>query len=239
MVRRAAAVIREADPAATVVCPSMGQLWEPAYLAYLQRFGELRGYDYCDAAAVKLYPRRAADPPETMVELAERVDEAFHRGHGHARLWSTGTDFDVPYQLPLDEPRGADHAARFFLAGVYARFERMYFYNWGSARVPIVLQPAGGPATRAAAYVGRVRSWLSGAQVTSCRYGEPAGLAGNVWTCRFDRGGVPFEIWWTHEGTARVPAPAGLTVAERLDGSAGRVDGQVPLDGSLTLLRPG
>lgn len=55
----------------------------PASRRILERFGELRGYESCDAAAVKLHARRAADPPETMLATADEID------------------FEIPYQSPL------------------------------------------------------------------------------------------------------------------------------------------
>lgn len=237
MVRRAATVIRAADPAATVVCPSMGQLAQADYRDYLERFGALGGYDHCDVAAVKLYPARATDPPEMMVAVAEQITRSLHHTAGHAKVWSTGTDFDVPLQPPVDPERAADLAARFFLTGVYLRYDRMYFYNWGGGRVPIVLQPDGGRATRAAHAVAGVRGWLAGAEVRSCREGAQAGLPANVWMCAFARDGKPFEIWWTHEGAATLPAPTGRSVVERLDGDTYRLGEELTVTGSPLRVR--
>ncbi|WP_409495297.1 helix-turn-helix domain-containing protein [Amycolatopsis sp. cmx-11-12] len=235
MVRRASRIIKASDPEALVVCPSMGQLAEPAYRRTLERFGELRGYESCDAAAVKLYPRRLADPPEAMLAVADEVEQIFHRTAGHANLWSTGTDFDVPYQPPVDPARAADYAARFFLTGLYARFKRMYFYNWGSGRVPIVLQPVGGPPTRAAAHVERLGRWLDGARIQSCGEGMQAGLPENLWQCRFERDGEEFRIAWTSTGTARLPAQG---TVELLDGTRPESGaGSVEITGSPALLR--
>ncbi|MBB5853607.1 helix-turn-helix domain-containing protein [Amycolatopsis umgeniensis] len=236
MVRRASRIIKAGDPDALVVCPSMGQLSDPAHRRILERFGELRGYESCDAAAVKLYPRRLADPPETMLALADEIEQSFHRTNGHANVWSTGTDFDVPYQPPVDPARAADYAARFFLIGLYAHFKRMYFYNWGSGRVPIVLQPAGGPPTRAAAHVERLGQWLDGAKIRSCGEGTQAGLPHNLWQCRFERDGEEFRIAWTVAGTAPLPVQGG---AELLDGTRPEiVAGSVEITGSPVLLSP-
>lgn len=234
MVRRASRIIKTGDPEAIVVCPSMGQLAEPAYRRTLERFAELRGYESCDAAAVKLHPRRLADPPESMLAVADEVEQIFHRTAGHANLWSTGSDFDVPYQPPVDPARAADYAARFYLTGLYARFKRMYFYNWGSARVPIVLQAAGGPPTRAAAHVERLGRWLDGAKIRSCREGTRAGLPENLWQCEFERAGEEFRIAWTHTGTARLASPGPV---ERLDGTrVGAEAGSVEITGTPVLL---
>lgn len=81
----------------------------------------------------------------------------------------------------------------------------MYFRNWGGASVPIVLQPVGGPPTRAARYVERLRYWLSGARVRTCRKGAQAGLPDNVWQCWFDRRSRVSDLVDArrHRGTAR------------------------------------
>ncbi|WP_340685248.1 hypothetical protein LCL61_01995 [Amycolatopsis coloradensis] len=76
MVRRASRIIKAGGPGAVVVCPSMGQLGDPAARRTLERFGELRGYESCDAAAVKLHPGRMADPPETMLAIADEVERS-------------------------------------------------------------------------------------------------------------------------------------------------------------------
>lgn len=78
MTRRASQVIKSADPAATVVCPSMGELWDPGAFDGFRRFAKLGGYDHCDAAAMKLAPRNDSDPPETMLPLAQEIEKVLH-----------------------------------------------------------------------------------------------------------------------------------------------------------------
>jgi hypothetical protein len=48
MTRWSSAIIRSVDPAATLVCPGMGQLWNSEGVDFLQRFAKLGGYDHCD-----------------------------------------------------------------------------------------------------------------------------------------------------------------------------------------------
>lgn len=229
MVRRASRVIRSVDPEAVVVCPSVGQLWDAAGRRFLERFGALRGYEHCQAAAVKLHPRTAGDPPETMLTLVAEIDRTLHRAGAHPYLWSTGPSYDVPLHQPLETERAADHAVRFYLTGLYARYAhytRMYFYSWGGSRLPIVLQPVGGQPTRAGQYTGELRRWLTGTRIHGCGQGEAARLPANLWQCRFDRGGREFLIWWTHEGTARMELPDPVQV-RGLDGSGARVTGSL------------
>ena len=237
MTRRASAVIRSVDRDAVVVCPSMGELWDAESLAELREFAELGGYDHCDAGAVKLSARTAADPPETMLPLAREIEKALHRGNAGIDLWSTGTAYDVNVQSPIGADRGADHAVRFYLAGLYAQYRRMYFYNWGSSRVPIVLQPVDGPATKAARYVDRLQGWLAGSRIHSCGQGRPAGLPDGLWQCRFDHDGRAFLIWWTMDQRLTVSAPPGATSVERLDGTTTPAGADIAVSGSPVLLR--
>ncbi|MFS8097964.1 helix-turn-helix domain-containing protein [Lentzea alba] len=238
MARLAGRAIRAADPAATVVCPSMGELWDPVMLGELREFAELGGYDHCDAAAVKLSARNDSDPPETMLSLAREIDAALHAGGAGVVLWSTGSAYDVNLHQPVDADRGAQHAVRFYLSGLYAGYRRMYFYNWGSAKLPIVLQPVGGPYTKAAGHVARLRQWLAGSRIHSCGQGRAAGLPEDLWQCRFDRDGKTFLIWWTVDRSLRVPAPAGTTSVEDLDGGT-RAGSDLTVTGSPILVRIG
>lgn len=240
MTRRAKAVLDAVDPDATVVCPSMGRLWEADGMRGLERFSELRGYDSCDVAGVKLYQRTASDPPEDMLGLVGEIDRAFHRGGSHPKLWSTGTTYDIPLQKPLEEPAASANAVRFFLVGLYARYQRMYFYNWGGSKIPIVIQPDGQPPTQAALYVEELRRWVHGTRIHSCGNGIAARLPDGVWQCRFDRDGAELLIVWDPTGTTRLKAPRGVTTVRHLDDTTSPVasDGMVEVTALPVLLAP-
>ncbi|WP_345574500.1 hypothetical protein [Nonomuraea rosea] len=233
MTRRAARVIRSADPAALLVCPGMGRLWEEEGRELLWRFAALGGYDACDVAGIKLHQRTAADPPESMLELAATTDKTFHQAGIQPRLWSTGTTYDITLQAPLDESRARDYAVRFYLTGLYARYlnvERMYFYNWGGTTIPLQLQLVGRPPTPAALAVEQLQRWLAHARGYSCGQGMAIDLPANVWQCLFtvvepDRR-YEAAILWTHAGTATVTVNA--RTLHRLDGTESTVG---PRDG--------
>lgn len=232
MTRRASRIIREADRNATVVCPSITNLWAAEANKYLLRFAELGGYQYCDAAGIKLYQRQLTDPPETMLEAVRKVDRTFHRAGYHLPLWSTGTTQNVTLIDPLDEEAAADHAVRFYLTGLYARnwnLERMYFYAWGNSKIPLVLQAEGQPPTKAGLFVARLQQWLAHADLRSCGHGFQIALPENVWQCEFlipdERGTLrTARIRWTHAGTADTRVGAGARTAEYLDGTARELD---------------
>ncbi|MEU1555074.1 helix-turn-helix domain-containing protein [Streptomyces scabiei] len=226
MVRRAGRTIRATDPDATVVCPGMGRLWDPEAVRVLERFAELGGYRHCDVAGVKLYQRTASDPPETMLALTRTVDRILHHAGVHPRLWNTGTMYEIPLQKPLGRRRAADYAVRFYLVGLYARnanVERMYFYNWGGTKIPIVLQAEGGAPTQAALAVERLQRWLAHARIHSCGHGLASGLGDNVWECRFTVTGSRLRheaaIRWTDSGTAVTTSEPDLAAVHRLDGT--------------------
>ncbi|HEX7307631.1 helix-turn-helix domain-containing protein [Lentzea sp.] len=227
MTRRASTIIRATDAEATVVCPGMGQLWSEDGLRAFRRFAGLGGYGHCEVAGVKLFQRDASEPPETMLTLTAMIDQVLHEAGVHPRLWNTGTTYTIPLQGPLDERTAVNHAVRFFLVGVYARnrnLERMYFYNWGGTKIPIVLQAVGGTPTAAALAVEQLQRWLAHARSRSCGHGAASGLPGNVWQCRFTitTTGQPHEacIRWTDTGSATTTAEPGTLSVRRLDGTS-------------------
>ena len=232
MTRRASRIVREMDGDATVVCPSITELWAAGAHEYLLRFAELGGYQYCDAAGIKLYQRRITDPPETMLEAVRNVDRTFQRAGYHLPLWNTGTTQTLPLNDPLEEDTAADHAVRFYLTGLYARnrdLERMYFYAWGNGKIPLVLQAEGQPPAKAGLFVSRLQQWLAHAELRSCGNGLQITLPENVWQCEFlipDEHGVrrTARIRWTHAGTADTRVGAGARSVEYLDSTAREVD---------------
>ncbi len=173
------------------------------------------------------FQKTAADPPETMLDLVTTIDRTMHEAGIQPRVWSTGTTYDITLQGSLDETKARDYAVRFFLVGLYARkanLERMYFYNWGGTRIPVVLQAVGGAPTQAALAVEQLQRWLAHAQIRSCGHGAEIGVPGNVWECDFTvvepTRTYDAQIEWTDKGTATVNANPRAQALHRLDGSA-------------------
>ncbi|MFB9684285.1 helix-turn-helix domain-containing protein [Amycolatopsis plumensis] len=223
MTRRASRIIKAADPEAVVVCPSIAGLWTDEGRRVLRRFAELRGYDHCDVAGLNLHQRHALDPPETMVDLLGQVDHALHDAGVHPTLWNTGVTYEYVLEDALDDRRAVDYATRFYLVALYGSnfsLARTYFYNWGSTRLPIVLQGVGGPPTRAALAVEELQRWLSHTTSRSCGHGVAIGLPANVWQCEFT---TPdhrlLVIRWTHHGTAKTTAAPHAEEVRQLDGT--------------------
>lgn len=225
MVRRASRIIRRVDPEAVVACPSFSRLWERQGRSKLRQFARTGAYEHCDAAAVKLHPRRADGPPEEIIELATRVQGILYEEDVGPPLWNTGPGKDIATTGPIDARRAEDYAVRFYLAGLYSRkakLERMYFYSWGSTGVPLVVQPVGGAPTEAGVRVGRLQEWLDGARITSCGRGTSVGLPENAYECRFRLGPEPARAWaairWTRNGRAARALEPGAHLLRRMDG---------------------
>lgn len=235
MVRRAARIIERVDPDAKVACPSFGGLWEREGRELLGEFVRSGAYEFCDAAALKLHPRRADGPPEDIIELAAEVEDVF-REHSEAhRVWNTGPGLEIDDGARLSDRRANDYAVRFYLVGLYIRgwsnVDRMYFYSWGSRGVPLVVQPVGGEPTEAGRRIGRLHGWLAGRPISSCGKGAGVGLPDGVFECVFRRGqdrepgtkGPWMAVRWTRHGRAEGTVGKGAELLRRMDGSSARV----------------
>lgn len=231
MVERAARIIRRADPAAKIVCPSFGDLRQPRGERLLREFARTGVYETCDAAALKMPPRKADGPPEEIIDLAASVQRTlFEEEQSDVALWNTGPDRSVALTAPLGARHARDYAVRFYLSGLYARnfgIRRMYFYSWGSSTVPLVVQPVGGPPTEAGRRIARLQQWLDGARIVSCGRGAGMGLAQSAYTCRFERDGAELSVYWTTKGRTELSLPdgAGTWRLNRMDGSTAEARG--------------
>ena len=226
MVERASRIIHRTDPGALVACPSFGELWTEHGQELLRKFARTGAYESCDAAALKLPPRKATGRPEEIIELAVQVhDVLYEEGVAGVPLWNTGTDRDVAVSEPLDARQARDYAVRFYLSGLYSweyGVRRMYFYSWGSVRVPLVVQPVAGRPTEAGRRMERLARWLDGAAVVACGKGGQMGLAKGAYTCRFERDGKRLDVFWTTRGSARLTLAEGAHRLRHMDGRAVR-----------------
>jgi hypothetical protein len=232
MVERASRIIGRVDREAQVACPSFGSLWTRKGRALLREFARTGAYEHCDAAALKMPPRKGNGRPEEIIELSRSVQNLLHEENVHdIELWNTGPEWDINSTPPLDARHARDYAVRFYLAGLYSRhygMRRMYFYNWGSTHVPIIVQPVGGPPAPPGKRVGRLAAWLDGARISACGRGTQMDLPPGMYSCRFERDGQdgregkPFTVRWSARGRAEVPLDKGAYRLRHMDGSTVR-----------------
>ncbi|MFE5890677.1 helix-turn-helix domain-containing protein [Streptomyces sp. NPDC056462] len=230
MVERASRIIRRIDPKARLACPSFGSLWTGKGRALLRKFARTGAYAHCDAAALKMPPRKGDGRPEEIIELSRSMRNLLHEENVHdIELWNTGPEWDINSTPPLDARHAGDYAVRFYLAGLYGRHygvRRMYFYNWGSTHVPIIVQPVGGPPAEPGKRVGRLAAWLDGARISACGRGTRMDLPPGMYSCRFQRDGrdgTPFTVRWSVQGRAEVSLDhQGAHRLRHMDGSTVR-----------------
>lgn len=161
-----------------------------------------------------------------MTEQAVLIYNTLHHVGVHLPMWATGPAHDIPTVEPLREEDANNYAVRHYLAGLYARYGRMYFYSWGPRNLPLVLQAEGGPPTRAALFVQRLQEWLDGARIRSCGRGRSAGLPAGAWQCRFRLAdGAEAAVRWMAEGTAGMRTEPGAYRVDHLDGRKAPVEG--------------
>jgi hypothetical protein len=79
-------------------------------------------------------------------------------------------------------------------------------------------------ATRA---YGTTRDWLVGSTFSGCS------TTGVTVLCNFDRGGAPFYVAYTDDGSATsIPAPAGTATVTAMDGATVPAGTQVAISGN-------
>ena len=191
---------------------------------FVRRFAVAGGYSAatsrpssCTSVARRTSPRRSSRSPA-------EIDRTFHRGGVHKRMWNTGSTYNIALEPALSQQDAANYAVRFYLAGLHIRYERMYFYNWGSPTVPIVLQAEGGAPTESALFVEELERWLAGARIRSCASSTRGRLPRNVWQCELavtsgDARGERAVIRWIVDGEVVMSAEPGAYRLQRLDGT--------------------
>ena len=230
---RAYAVIKKAQPGATVVAASTGSRWVkgftefyPEYLTALRNLGWP-----VDAFSVHLYPMASGSPRDRayllgMMKTALRIANAPSRP-----IWETEINYGITNPgtgeaarlIPDAEIPG--YVARTYLDSLRYGIARSYWYAWTPEYRLLGIQMwSGYAATRSYA---ATRNWVVGSTFSGCS------TTGVVVLCNFDRGGVPFNIAYTDDGSAgSVTAPAGRTVVTALDGATSPVSGAVPVSGT-------
>lgn len=230
---RAYAVIKKAQPGAVVVAASTGSRWVKGFTEFYPEYlTALRNVGWpIDAFSVHLYPMASGSPRDRayllgMMKTALRIASAPARP-----IWETEINYGITNPgtgeaarlIPEAEIPG--YVARTYLDSLRYGIARSYWYAWTPEYRLLGIQMwSGYLATRAYA---ATRQWVVGSTFSGCS------TSGVVVLCNFDRGGVPFYIAYTDDGSAgSVAAPAGRTIITALDGSTSPVSGAVAVSGT-------
>ena len=230
---RAYAVIKKAQPGATVVAASTGSRWikgftefYPEYLTALGVFGWP-----IDAFSVHLYPTSTGTPRDRtyllgMMKTALRIAKAPAKP-----IWETEINYGITSPGTGEPARtipDADipsYVARTYLDSLRFGIARSYWYAWTPEYRLLGIQMwTGYLASRT---YGATRDWVVGSTFSGCS------TTGVLVLCNFDRDQVPFYVAYTDDGSvASIPAPPGTTVVTQLNGAAAAVTAQIPISGT-------
>ena len=230
---RAYTIIKRAQPGATVVAASTGSRWVkgftefyPEYLAALREFGWP-----LDAFSVHLYPLASGTPRDRafllgMMRTALRIAQAPPKP-----IWETEINYGITSPGTGEAARSIPDAeipgyvGRTYLDSLRFGIARSYWYAWTPEYRLLGIQMWNGYlATRM--YLS-TREWVVGATFSGCS------TTGVVVQCNFDRGGAPFYVAYTDDGSSGTLAqPAGTTVVASLDGATGPAGAQIAVSGT-------
>jgi hypothetical protein len=198
----------------------------PDYLASLADVGWP-----IDAFSVHLYPMASGTPRDRafligMMKTALRIAKAPPKP-----IWETEINYGITNPGSGEAARTIPDAdipgyiGRTYVDSLRFGVARSYWYAWTPEYRLLGIQMWNGyPATQA---YGRIRDWLVGSTFSGCS------TTGVVVQCNFDRGGVPFYVAYTDDGSpATLPSPAGVTVVASMDGTTAAAGSQIAVSGT-------
>jgi hypothetical protein len=231
---RAYAIIKGMQPGATVVAASTGSRWVkgftefyPDYLAALKTLN----WPF-DAYSVHLYPTSTGTPRDRAYLLGMMKTALRIAGAPAKPIWETEINYGITdpgsgqaaHTIPDADIPG--YVSRTYLDSLRFGIARSYWYAWTPEYRLLGIQMWNGYLSSRA--VGATRNWLLGARFSGCT------TTGVVVQCNFDRGGVPFYVAYTDDGSAAtLPQPKGTTtVTALMDGSTTPAAAQIPVSGT-------
>jgi hypothetical protein len=230
---RAYAIIKRAQPGATVVAASTGSRWVKGFTEFYPEYlAALREFRWpIDAYSVHLYPLASGTPRDRafllgMMRTALRIAEAPAKP-----IWETEINYGITNPGTGEAARGIPDAeipgyvGRTYLDSLRFGIARSYWYAWTPEYRLLGIQMWNGYlATR---MYQRIREWVVGATFNGCS------TTGVVVQCNFDRGGVPFYVAYTDDGsTGTLTAPPSTSVVTGMDGATAPTTAQLPVSGT-------
>jgi hypothetical protein len=216
LAREAYSIIKQVDPAATVVSPGEtgGPYWLDPYLA-------AGGGNYADVIAYHFYtPATDPGPEELPLKIAAVKAVMAKYGQQSKSLWNTefgycmassdGSVTDavcngvLPGRHVLSADMGASYLARAYLIGAAYGITRFFWYSWDNKVLGLV-QPDRATLKPSAIAYREVRNWMVGSRVDRC-LGDATGI---IWTCQITRPDFTVaHVVWRTTGTSAFALPA-------------------------------
>lgn len=227
LTREAAKVIRQVDPQALVVSPSMAGQHQG--LRRLDAFLKAGGGEYVDVIGFHFYLVDTT-APEELPGLVERVRQLLTvHGVGNRPIWNTesGLVIQSPGKrvMPLlphgrgvlsvvfSDEMAAGMLARYLVLGVHSGLERYYWFAWDSGSMGLLTAQKPRVPNKAGHAYATMRRWLEGARFNGCTE-DPEGY----WRCRLSdpRNNRQAEIVWSATGYRPLSTIPGMRYCEHL-----------------------
>ncbi len=214
------AVLKEVDPAITVISPSVTGTYG---VPWLDRFLEKGGGAYVDVIGYHFYVR--PNPPEAMLDLVVRVKETMVKyGVANKPLWNTETGWLIDNHRTevkpgtgisskvLSNAEASAYVARSYILNWAAGVDRLYWYSWDN-KVMGLTEADGKTRKPPAIAYGEVEKWLLGARMTSCT----SDVQG-TWIAQITRNG-DYKGWivWNPDRSIEFEMPTSWHVTRQRD----------------------
>lgn len=216
------AAVKQADPHALVVSPSIGVRNKNAP-GWVRDFLQAGGGAQVDVWSVHMYPPRY-QPPEAMVGPTNDVLTVLRaNGQADKPVWDTERAYGLASGGEFVRGSHAvGYVARGAILDAGLGISRSYWYawedhSWGGLYVsaPDLVSPS-----EPGLAFGWVRSWLLGARIAPCQQGS--GDLRYLWSCRLRLAdGTDALAEWAVKGGPLVQLPAGTTAVRALHGAVG------------------
>jgi len=191
LAREAYRILKEADPAVTVVSPAAtgeenGPSWLDGYLAK-------GGGTFADVIGYHFYV--SPKPPESMLPLIMRIQQVMGKHHVDDKpLWNTETGWFIANRLSevksdasgfrgkvLSEAEASGYIARAYILSWASGVKRLYWYSWDNEELG--LTEVDGKTLKSPAFAyAEVCDWLLGSRMIAC-----SSDASDTWKSRLRR----------------------------------------------------
>lgn len=193
LAREAYTIIKEVDPAAKVVSPSLYS--DYGALPWLDEYFAKGGGNYADIIGAHFYIANDK-PPEESLPLIRKVQQVIAKHKLEQKpFWNTETGYGNKQDNAFySDEQSMAYVARMYLLNWASGIERFYWYAWDNRNVVTMLmvKEDNQTLTGAAKAYGEIQKWLVGSQMKKC---QPDFR--NTWTCELVReGGNPAWVVW-------------------------------------------
>ncbi|MBW4544666.1 MAG: hypothetical protein KME25_09520 [Symplocastrum torsivum CPER-KK1] len=196
LAREAYTIIKEVDPAAKVVSPSLYS--DYGALPWLDEYFAKGGGNYADIIGAHFYIANDK-PPEESLPLIRKVQQVIAKHKLEQKpFWNTETGYGNKQDNAFySDEQSMAYVARMYLLNWASGIERFYWYAWDNRNVVTMLmvKEDNQTLTGAAKAYGEIQKWLVGSQMKKC---QPDFR--NTWTCELvQESGKPAWVVWNSQ----------------------------------------